>query len=86
MEHDALVRVFESLKPAILACRLEFASAAPRTQFRTHVQIGADGVVTAVNLESGGDTPFGKCVQEAFFSARFPRSKEPLFVRFPFTV
>jgi hypothetical protein len=86
VEQDALSQVFVSLKPAILACRQEFANAAPRTKFSAYFSIGADGVVTKVSLHPGGDTPFGKCVQDALFSARFPRSKEPLVAMVPFTV
>jgi hypothetical protein len=82
---EDLRKVIETLKPAILACRLEHGITEPRTKFTAQFQVGADGIVTHVWLDKGG-TPFGKCVEDAVFTARFPRSKETRNVQFSFSV
>lgn len=86
IDRGEISRVMRTLMPAVAACRREHRAAEPRATFRTTFTVGADGVVTDAKLDNGGETPFGKCVQETLFSARFSAAKDPITVRYPFSV
>lgn len=79
--------VMRSVRPAALACQQEYRKAGGAVMMKATFTIGADGVVTAVQVDAPNiDANLTRCVEEALHSARFPPAKDPTTVRYPFSL
>lgn len=81
LDRQAISSGIASVKARVAACG---AASSAKGKVKVHVRVGADGLVTSVEVDSTPDAALGGCVAAAVQRAVFPRTQQGGSFSYPF--